>query len=84
MSDATDRDAELAAAYEALDDLRDSLDRALVASESASRAKHAEANRAQKLLALLERAIKALRRAGAADVAAELNGQLGVAMEQRT
>lgn len=73
-------ETELGAALDQLADLRDRLDRSLVAEESARAAKHAEANRSQKLLAASEAAVRELIAVGANDAAARVQAMIGAAM----
>lgn len=73
---------EYGAALDVIADLRDSLDRALVASESARAAKHACANMCQRLVAVGDVAVRELVAAGANDAAARIQEMIRVALEK--
>lgn len=63
------------------DELRDRLDRALVAAEAAKREQHKANGRAQKLLGVAEAAVKTLDRVGLLVEASRLEALIKAAME---
>lgn len=82
MTDHADLLDEIAAAHEALDAMRDRLDRALLSAEQHQAARGHAVNTTQLLTALLERSIAAHVRHGQGDLARELSEALKKAIER--
>jgi hypothetical protein len=68
--------SDLGAALDELADMRDRLDRSLVAEESTRTRLHLSNNRCQRVVGLCEQAVRQLARAGHLDMAAELSAAL--------